>query len=100
MMRSFTLAPSHEVALLDEREDKIVKDSNQKSVNQMTEDDLELLMARSIDNNNVCTSMLEIQDLGFQLVRIEKKMNAIIRFLKKRVKPLLDDIDSEKHNSK
>lgn len=55
-------------------------------------------VAQGIDENFVCTSMLEIQDLGFQLVRIEKKMDAIIRFLKKRVKPLLDD--NEKHSSK
>jgi len=47
------------------------------------------------DENNVCSSLLEIQDIDFRVVRIEQKLDAIIRFLKRRVKPVLDDISEE-----
>lgn len=52
-------------------------------------------MDQSMDENMHCPSMLAIQDIDFRVVRIEQKLDSIIRFLKRRVKPVLEDMSEE-----
>ena len=56
----------------------------------ITNKELRTLICECIDENNVCSSMLEIQDIDFRAVRIEQtvnsidqKLDSIIRFLKR-----------------
>ena len=65
------------------------------TTNNDHKEQLRKLICECIDQSMFCPSMLEIQDIDFRVVRIEQKLDSIIRFLKRRVKPVLEDMSEE-----
>jgi hypothetical protein len=64
------------------------------NIKQMTKDELKQLMSEAVDQSAHCPSMLLIQDMGFELAKIDQQITSIIRFINKRVKPVLDQLES------
>ena len=58
----------------------------------MERDELKQLICECIDENNVCGSMLEIQDLGFQLTRIENQQRYLKNYINEGLTPAVQEI--------
>jgi hypothetical protein len=61
---------------------------------QMNREDLKELICECVDQSAHCPSMLAIQDIGFKLAKIDQQITSIIRFINKRVKPVLEQLES------
>jgi hypothetical protein len=64
------------------------------NIKQMTKDELKQLVCECVDQSVHCPSMLAIQDMGFELAKIDQQITSIIRFINKRVKPVLEQLES------
>jgi hypothetical protein len=61
---------------------------------QMNREELKELICECVDQSVHCPSMLAIQDMGFELAKIDQQIISIIRFINKRVKPVLEQLES------
>jgi hypothetical protein len=61
---------------------------------QMNREELKELICECVDQSVHCPSMLAIQDIGFKLAKIDQQITSIIRFINKRVKPVLEQLES------
>ena len=66
----------------------------------MTNEETVQQICQYIEGNVFCSAEEHCRAMEYQLDRIDKKLNGIVRFLKRRVKPLLDELDNEARNSK
>ena len=58
----------------------------------MERDELKQLICECIDENNVCGATLEIQDIGFQLTRIENQQRYLRDYVNDALTPAIQEI--------
>jgi len=61
---------------------------------EMNRNELKQLMSEAVDQSVHCPSMLAIQDMGFELAKIDQQITSIIRFINQRVRPVLEQLES------